>query len=128
MDKKELFYKYTDFSTLKSIGNAFLSEIKSYLPISDWIGKAGMYQIALWAIHVDWIKYWMILLFLIIKFYAMIFINWLGGRIAIKTGLYKAQQHYNTKQEHLNPYQVELRKTVENIAEAVKAKSEFTKL
>lgn len=128
MDKNKLFYKYTDFTALQSIGNGWLSQIKSYLPFGSWVATASVYQIALWAININWIPYWSLIVLLAVKFYIMIFINWLAGRIGIKIGLLRAQQQYTTKSEHLSPYEVQRRKTLESIAEKVGAKSFFDKL
>ena len=128
MDSKELFYKYTDFYTLKGIGENWVTQIKGYVPLGGWIATAGAYQIALWALNIRWVTYWEIILFLSIKFYIMILINWLGGKIAIKIGLYKAQQQYSAKNEYLNPYNVELIETLKAICKKLGIEDKFTKL
>lgn len=128
MDKKELFYKYTDWTTLQSIGSGWVSQIKGYLPIGDWIQKSAGYQIALWALNIHVIPYWLILVVLIVKFYAMIFVNWIIGRMAIKVKLYEAQQQYSAKTDHLSPYNREVINTLEEICKATGATSRFTKL
>lgn len=128
MNKKQFFYKYADWATLQSIGAGWVSQIKGYIPIGDWIQKSAGYQIALWALNIHFLPYWAILVILISKFYIMILINWLVGKFTIRVKLYEAQQQYNAKTEHLSPYNVEVIKTLQNIAKAVGTKDEFTQL
>jgi hypothetical protein len=128
MDKKRIFYNYTDFATLQGIGNSWISEVKSYIPISSWITTASVYQIALWAIHINWIPYWAMILFLAIKFYIMIIVNWLGGKLSIKIGLYRARQQYGAKKEHLAPFNVEVIEQLTAIGNKLGVESKFTKL
>lgn len=128
MNKKEIFYKYTDWTTLQGIGAGWVGQLKGYIPIGQWIQTSAGYQIALWAINIHWIPYWTILVFLAVKFYVMLFINWFVGKLAIKVGIYKAQQQYGAKKEHLSPYNVEVIGTLEAICDKLGIKSKFTKL
>jgi len=136
--KKKLFYNYTDFVTMTSLGNRWLGEIIGYFPIGGWLQSASVYQIAIWAIgsinfwfiHFDlhFIQFWMILVYLAVKFYFKILFNYFGGKLAVKIGLLRATQNYQAKAEHIAPYEAQNRRTIINIAEAVGAKSEFTEL
>jgi energy-coupling factor transporter transmembrane protein EcfT len=131
MDKKKVknfVYKYTDFNTLRGIGGGWVEQLKGYFPFGAWVASASVYQIALWALKIDWIPYWLIIIFLAIKFYLMIFINWIIAKVGIKMGIYEAQQQYGAKQQKLSPYEREHRETIKNIAKAVNAKSEYTDL
>jgi len=135
---KEAFYSYTDFTNIQAFGSRWIGEVIGWFPIGGWIASASIYQIALWGIgninfwfiHIDMhnIKYWMILLFLAIKFYVMILLKWLVGKIAVKIGLIRAEQNYESKTEHISPMSYQSYKTMENIAKKVGARSEFTKL
>ena len=125
---KKLFYAYTDFSTLQGIGSTWIQQIKGYIPVGQWIATASVYQIALWALNIHFVSYWMLVAILAVKFYVMIFVNWAGGKIAIKVGLLRAQQQYSAKSEHLSPYNSEVIKTLKSICEKLGAESHFTDL
>lgn len=127
MNKKQLFYKYTDWSNLQGIGAGWVSQIKGYLPIGEWIQKSAGYQVVLWALNIH-MPYWIIITLIVLKFYVMIFVNWFLGKFVIKVKLYEAQQQYNAKTEHLSPYNREVINTLEEICKATGAKSKFTKL
>lgn len=131
MNKKEIFYKYTDFQILQGLGASWLSQIEGYMPIGDWLRNSALYYLSAQATHwqwLVWIPYWAIVLFLAVKFYIMVFLNWFVGKYGIKIGLLKAQQQYSAKKEHIAPFQVQINKTLDNIAKAVGAKSELDKL
>jgi len=125
---KKRFYSYTDFCTLRGIGEGWINHIASYFPIGNWISIAGGWQIGLWAMNIHWIQWWMIVAFLALKFYSKILIGWLGGRITIWIGLYKAQQQYGAKKETINPYEKEHRDQLIAIGNALGIKSKFTEL
>lgn len=135
---KSAFYSYTDFSTLKNIGDSLIGQLRGYFTLGSWIKDASLYWVALQAvnsmnvfgfiINTKWIQFWMIVLFLIVKFYLMIFIDWLGGKIAIRIGLYNASLQYSAKSEHLSPYNLELIRQLEAIGEKLGIESKFTKL
>jgi len=128
MNKKKIFYSYTDFTTLQSIGAGWVAQLKGYLPIGDWIKNGSLYWVALGAIGINWLPFWLIIVFLAVKFYGMIFVNWWIGRKAIKIGVYEAQQQYNAKTEHLSPYNRECIAQWEAIGEKLGVKSKFSKL
>lgn len=128
MNKKELFYKYTDWTALQGIGAGWIAQIKGYLPIGDWITKSSIYWIALGAVNIKWIPFWAVVVFIALKFYLMMFVNWFVGKFIIKSGVYEAQQQYGAKKEHLSPYNLELIGTLEEICKALNIKSKFTKL
>lgn len=124
MNKKELFEKYNNFLKVKGIGDGWLNHIKSYIPVKDWIATASIYQIAIWAIGIKWLPYWVLIVILIIKFYLGLFVNWWAGKKVIKIGLQEAQLKAEVREEYLTPYQKEIKKTVENIAQKVGANVE----
>lgn len=141
MDKKNIFYKYADFTTLKSIGQGWVAELHGWIPVGEWLQKSSIYwvglqgllqsKIEIFGIHIWYIGYlpiWAVFLFFMIKFYIMVIVNWFVGKYGIKIGFYKARQQYGAKQEHLSPYEKEHRETIKNIAKAVGAKSEYTNL
>ncbi len=108
MDKKKLFYKYTDFINLQGIGGGWVQQLKGYFPIGQWVQTIAGYQIIIWALHITWIPIWVIFIFIAVKFYAMMIVYWVVGKFAINVGVYSAQQQYNAKKEHLAPFNVEV--------------------
>lgn len=139
MNKREIFYKYTDFELIRGIGSGFLSRAKGYIPIGSWLQDASVWQIALWGIgnkidfwfiHFDlhWLNYGIIMLIFIVRFYFMIFGNWALGKLFIKIGLYDAELQYSAKKQHLNPVSVQMLKTLKSICEKIGAKSHITEL
>jgi hypothetical protein len=134
------FDKYTKIFSLMQIGDTWLSEFRSWFPIGASARDATLYSAPLWAVHnqinfwiihlqlPDWINWGTIFIFLLCKFYVMLFVKWLSGKFAIWIGWIEARQHRQSKDKELAPYQVQLQKTLENIANKVGAKSEFTEL
>lgn len=130
MNKKELFYKYTDFTNLQGIGANWVNQIRQWLPQSTWLDRSALLSLYFSSLHIKWLMFpaYAITIFLGVKYYFMMFANWYYGKIAIKVGVYEAQQQYNAKKEHLSPYNVELIKQLEAIGEKLGIESKFTKL
>lgn len=128
MKKKELFYKITDFTTLQNIGGGWVGLLKQYLPQSQWLDRSATLQIWLWALHINWIPIWAIAVFLAVKYYFMMWVNWYIGKKGIQKGLLEAQQQYIAKSEHISPVQSEMLQTIKNIANKVGAENKISKL
>jgi hypothetical protein len=125
--KNKIFYAYTDFTTLQNIGYYWKTQFLRYLPQSAWIEKAGAMQVLLWAFNIKF-PIWIFIVFLILKYYIMMFGDWLIGRYAIKVGVYSVQNQYNSKKEHISPFNAELVATLEEICKKLEIKSKFTDL
>lgn len=125
MNKKELFYKYTDFQTLSNIGASWVGQFKNYVSVTQWVSEAALYKIFLSQWHVS---FYLIIAFVVGKYYFWLVGNWVIGKLAIYIGVYKAQQQYGAKVEHLNPYNKEVISQLEAIGEKLGVTSKFTKL
>lgn len=139
INKKKIFYAYTDFQNMYDIGMTWINRILGYMPVGVWIQKASIGQIALWAlndksflsIHITipaWLNWGLLFAYYAFTFYFMIFLGWVGGKIAIKVGLRDAELQYEAKKKHLNPYQVEIREQLQEIAKKVGAENKFSEL
>lgn len=136
---KTAIHKYTDFVNMKAIGEGWLAQLRSYTPIGDWIKNSSLYWIGIEAskglisifgfqVHFEWIQFWMIILFLAVKFYIMILVNWMFGKFMIKTQIPQEQTQYTSKTEYLSPYERERRDTDIAICEALGIKHHYTTL
>jgi hypothetical protein len=135
---KTAVHNYTDFVTMKAIGESWMAQVRGYTPIGDWIRTSALYWIGIEAaktisifgltIHLDWIQFWMIIVFLAAKFYIMIGINWMFGKFMIKTQIPQEQTQYGSKTEYLSPYEKERRDTDIAICEALKIQHKYTNL
>lgn len=120
-------------------GGYWVNQFDSFLPIFQLAQEYTYIQVPIWA-FAEWVKYrygWElginfihILVFTALKHYLKTFFipYFIGWKDEKKWGLWKYSSEYNSKKEHLAPWQVEATKTIENICEKVGAKSEFTKL
>lgn len=127
MEKRRIFYKYTDFTTLQNIGYYWKSQILKWFPVSDTMTKVASWQVILWGLNIDF-PIWTIAILYIIKYYVMQFVDWFYGFIAIRSNLYDAQQQYNAKQEHISPVQAETIATLKEICKKLEIKDKFTDL
>lgn len=136
IEKRKIYKKYNKFVSVQNIGLYWVGQIKQFAPYSYFIQEIGFTQVAAWGLHsISWgivhnptIPFYAIVIFVISKYYIFMIVNWIAGWAVILSGLQKAQADINAKDAHLNPYDVEQRKTIENIARAVGAKSEYTQL
>lgn len=127
MKKKELFYKYTEFTIMQNIGSGWINQIKSYIPYTQILSEIAIYQVVIWGFHLP-IPTYILTIFLIIKYYLMMVINFFIGKLAKKIGLVKAQSDYGSKHEQLSPFNHQLMNTVGNICKKLDVKNEFEQL
>ncbi len=123
--KTELFYKYTDFVNLQNIGGYWMNQAMQYIPYGIWITEIAMFKIVFEQFGVP---FWLIVAFVICKTYFEMVLRWVVGKFAIKIGVFKAQDMYTSKKEHLAPFNSELIATLESLCKKVGAESKFSKL
>lgn len=133
---------YTKWANIQGIGAGWIAEIKSRIPIGTWIQNAtidwlavkaiGLVNFTVIGLHIyipiAWITWWMIFLFLAVKFYGFMVVNWFIGKIAIKSKVVEAQANINAKFEETNPFEVQRNKTLKSIAKATGAEDFITDL
>lgn len=125
IDKKKLFYKYTDWTTMQNIGAYWQHQIEQYLPFGVWVSEIAFYTI----VFERWgVPFWFIATFVVGKCYADMIIRWVIGKIIIKTGVYEAQNHYQAKKQEIAPYELEHRNTLKEICKALNVKDHYTEL
>jgi hypothetical protein len=125
IEKKKLFYRYTDFITLQNIGAFWQNQIEQYFPFGVWVSEIAFYTLVFERFGVP---FWLIVVFVVGKCYFDMFLRWVIGKIIIKTGIYEAQNQYTAKKQEIAPYEKENRETLKSLCNAVGAKHHFTEL
>jgi len=126
IDKNKLANTFFDFTTRESRGGYWIGVIINYLhPFFAW--KESLAIVAYIKIILPNFPLKTIIIIVIIAnaviFYALLTARWFIGRYDEKKGIWKRQSEYSAKKEHLSPFNVELRKQLE---EHTKALSELT--
>jgi len=122
---KSFSYRYTDFITLQGIGGYWTQQFVQYVPVGVWITESALYALFFERFGVP---FWAIVIFTIFKNYAKMAMRWVIGKIAIKTEVYKAQNMYGAKQEHIAPFNKELIDQLNAIGNKLGVTSKFTEL
>lgn len=126
IDKNKLANTFFDFTTRENRGGYWIGTILNYLhPFYNWqevLATVAFIKIVFPDFPFRWTVV-IIVAYNIIIFYLVMALRWFIGRYDEKKGIWKRQSEYRAKKEHLSPFNVELRKQLE---EHTKALSELT--
>lgn len=126
MNKRKIFENFNDFTTKVNMGNYLLGIIKQYVVNpSVFIQEVASYQIMVMAFGAKIPSIYIVLL-LLFKNWIMIFIHFIGGIVAKKTGFWKAQSEFQNKKEHISPFNSQLMETVKEICKKLEIKDKFS--
>jgi len=126
IDKNKLANSYFDFATREHRGGYWIGRLQYYLsPFRNWTAKLGTVAFIkiLFPSFPYYITFIIVMAYNIIGFYSILIIKLFIGRWDERKGIWKRHSEYNAKKEHLSPFNVELRKQLE---EHTKALSELT--
>lgn len=123
ISKRQLWKKYVAFKAYITKGDTEISFIQQFFDYSKaliivtalkvWFPNMGVKEIVLIIVGLALLK---------------VLMKVAGGIFYHAVGLWKVEGEYNAKSSHITPFNVEIRKTLENIAEKVGATSGFIDL
>lgn len=123
MNKREAFKRYIAFMAYINKGDLWITQLQQFFDYS----KALVILLFLkqWFPHMGWKTATGIVILLAV---AKVIFKIAGGWFYRHSGLWKVESEWNSKQDFVSAWNVETKKTIENIAEKVGAKSEFKEL
>ncbi|MDE2104675.1 MAG: hypothetical protein KGL39_45990 [Patescibacteria group bacterium] len=128
ISKRDIFKKWTELNSLQDVGGAFFNRIRSYLPdINTMAVEFGGWTLVLKSFGIDNWKY-IIIGYLLVRFYLWMIINYTLGRKIRKWELLKVQNEWQAKEQNFNPWNQEMKEQLIEIANKVGADVKFKEL
>jgi hypothetical protein len=109
-----------DFWTIHDAGAGFTGR---YISLIQSVGMWGVIVKILFNLEISQMGKWLIALICV-----NIVLDTIVGYFYKKSGLLEYSSHYSSKKQYANPYMVEMKKTIEGIAEKVGSENHFTEL
>ena len=120
MHKEDIFYKFTEITTRQERGAYWLSLLQRWINWEKILTVSAAVKIMFPIIPTVVLLIIMGIAMLLIEF-VKIFI----GKLDEKKGVWKLQNAYNQKKEHLAPFNNELRDTLKEICKKLEIKDKF---
>lgn len=118
--KRKVFYTYSEITARQDMGAYWLARIQTYfnpyaiLSLSAWVK----------ILFPDMNK-WILIIGAALLMFSIEFIKYFIGKFSEVTGIWKKISEYNTKKDHVNPFNTEVRATLEEICKKMGIQHHF---
>lgn len=118
-NKEKLFRTFSEFTAEQDRGSYLIGWVKRFVNWDDILARSGFLAILL-----PIPKIWIFLIVIGVGFLSVVIKSLLAKKDK-RLGLWEAQNRYNATEEHLSPFNVELKSTIKEICKKIDVQDHF---